>query len=65
MLSKYGTANCKPISMPLDHNLKLRANEGQVIKNVTMYWQIVGSLIYLTISCSDLNYIIGLESQFM
>ena len=27
MLSKYGMADCKPISMPLDQNLKLRANE--------------------------------------
>ncbi|MCO5612936.1 hypothetical protein L7F22_067209 [Adiantum nelumboides] len=50
MLSKYGMADCKPISMPLDQNVKLRANEGQVLEDVTMYRQIVGSLIYLTIS---------------
>ena len=36
MLSKYGMADCKPISMPLDQNLKLRADEGQVIENVTI-----------------------------
>ena len=65
MLSKYGMADCKPISMPLDQSLKLRANEGQVIEDVTMYQKIVGSLIYLTISCPNLNYIVGLESQFM
>ena len=51
MLSKYGMADCKPISMPLDQNLKLRADEGQV----TMYRKIVGSLIYLTISCPNLK----------
>ncbi|MCO5559833.1 hypothetical protein L7F22_013437 [Adiantum nelumboides] len=37
MLSKYGMADCKPISMPLDQNVKLRANEGQVLEDVTMY----------------------------
>ena len=65
MLSKYGMADCKPISMPLDQNLKLRADEGQVLDNVTMYRKIVSCLIYLTISRPDLSYTIGLESQFM
>ena len=65
MLSKYGMADCKPISMPLDQNLKLRADEGQVLEDVTMYRKIVGSLIYLTISRPDLSYTVGLESQFM
>ena len=48
MLSKYGMTDCKPISMPLDQNLKLRADEGQVLEDVTMYRKIVGSLIYLS-----------------
>ncbi|MCO5613474.1 hypothetical protein L7F22_067751 [Adiantum nelumboides] len=65
MLSKYGMADCKPISMPLDQNVKFRADEGQVLEDVTMYRQIVGSLIYLTISRPDLSYPTGLESQFM
>ena len=62
MLSKYGMADCKPILMPLDQNLKLRADEGQVLDDVTMYREIVGSLIYLTISQLDLSYTVGLES---
>ena len=49
MLSKYGMADCEPIAMPLDENLKLRANEGQVFEDFIMYQKIVGSLIYLTI----------------
>ncbi|MCO5583657.1 hypothetical protein L7F22_037570 [Adiantum nelumboides] len=31
MLMKYGMADCKPISTPLDHNLKLRIDEGEVL----------------------------------
>ena len=65
MLSKYGMADCKPISMPLDQNLKLRSDVGQVLEDVTMYRKIVGSLIYLTISRPDLSYAVGLESQYM
>ncbi|MCO5570356.1 hypothetical protein L7F22_024076 [Adiantum nelumboides] len=65
MLSKYGMADCKPISMPLDQNVKLRTDEGQVLEDVTMYQQIVGSLICLTISRQDLSYSVDLESQFM
>ncbi|MCO5601662.1 hypothetical protein L7F22_055785 [Adiantum nelumboides] len=36
-------ADCKPISMPLDQNVKLRADEGQVLEDVTMYRQIEAS----------------------
>ncbi|WP_286497683.1 reverse transcriptase domain-containing protein, partial [Escherichia coli] len=35
MLSKYGMADCKPISMPLDQNVKLRSDVGQVLEDVT------------------------------
>ena len=48
MLSKYGMADCKPISMPLDVNAKLSTEVGDVVEDVTMYRKIVGSLIYLT-----------------
>ena len=65
MLSKYGMADCKPISMPLDVNAKLSAEKGDVVEDVTMYRKIVGSLIYLTITRPDLSYSVGLESQFM
>ena len=60
MLSKYGMADCKPISMPLDVNAKLSAQVGDVVvDDVTMYRKIVGSLIYLTITRPDLSYIVG------
>ncbi|MCO5549985.1 hypothetical protein L7F22_003462 [Adiantum nelumboides] len=48
-----------------DQNVKLRADKGQVLEDVTMYRQIVGSLIYVTISRPHLSYTVGLESQFM
>ena len=62
MLSKYGMADCKPISMPLDVNAKMSAHMGDVLENATMYTKIVGSLIYLTITRPNLNYTMSLQS---
>ncbi len=57
--------SCKPISIPLEQNVKLSANEGDLVEDTTMYRCIVGSLIYMTITRLDLNYVVGVVSQFM
>jgi hypothetical protein len=56
---------CKPISIPLEQNVKLNANEGDHVEDTTMYKRIVGSLIYMTITRPDLSYVIGVVNQFM
>jgi hypothetical protein len=56
---------CKPISIPLEENVKLSADEGNLVEDTTMYRCIVGSLIYMTIIRPDLSYVIGVVSQFM
>ena len=62
ILSKYGMTNCKPISIPLEHNVKLSAEKGEPLEDVTMYRCIVGSLIYMTITKPNLSYVVGLVS---
>jgi len=64
-LSEYGMTSCKPISIPLEQNVKLSANEGNLVEDTTMYRHIVGSLIYMTITRLDLSYVVGVVSQFM
>ncbi len=64
-LSEYGMTSCKPISIPLEQNVKLSADEGDPVDDTTMYIHIVGSLIYMTITRPDLSYVIGVVSQFM
>jgi hypothetical protein len=64
-LSKYGMARCKPISIPLEQNVKLSANEGDLVEDTTMYRNIVGSLIYMTITRPDLSYAVGVVSQII
>jgi hypothetical protein len=53
---------CKPISIPLEQNVKLSADEGNLVEDTTMYKCIVGSLIYMTITRPDLNYSVGVVS---
>ncbi len=64
-LSEYGMTGCKPISIPLEQNVKLSANEGDLVEDITMYRRIVGSLIYMTITRPNLSYAVGVVSQFM
>jgi len=45
--------------------VKLSAYEGDLVEDTTMYRRIVGSLIYMTITRPDLNYVVGVENQFM
>ncbi len=64
-LSEYGMTDCKPILIPLEQNAKLSVDESDLVEDTTMYKRIVGNLIYMTIIRPDLNYVIGMVSQFM
>jgi len=64
-LFEYGMASYKPISIPLEQNVKLNVDEGDLVENTTVYRCIVGSLIYMTITWLDLSYVVGVVSQFM
>jgi hypothetical protein len=64
-LSEYGMTGCKPISTPLEQNVKLNADEGDLVEDTIMYRYIVGSLIYMTITRPNLSYVVGVVNQFM
>ncbi len=64
-LSEYGMTGCKPILIPLEQNVKLSVDEGDLVDDTTMYRCIVGNLIYMTIIRPNLNYVVGVVSQFM
>ncbi len=63
--ASYGMTRCKPISIPLEQNVKLSVDKGNLMEDTTMYRHIVGSLIYMTITRLDLNYVVGVVNQFM
>ena len=64
MLFKFGMADCKSVSTPLDRTVKLRPDSRKVC-HPKRFRQIVGSLIYLTITRPGLSYPVGVISQLM
>ena len=62
LLYKFGMAECKSVATPLDRNLKLDADSGTKACEPTQYEQLIGSLIYLTITRPDVSYPVGLLS---
>ena len=65
LLQKFEMLKCKPISMPVEVNAKLCAQEGKELEDPTMYRQLVGSLIYLTLTWLEISYAVGVASQYM
>ena len=56
LLSETGYLGCKLASIPMDPNLKLSQEDGELVYNPTTYWRTIGKLLYLTISRPDLSY---------
>ncbi|KAI5682109.1 hypothetical protein M9H77_03337 [Catharanthus roseus] len=50
---------CKPISTPIEVNTRLYSAEGKDLEHVMMYQQLVGSLLYLTLTRPDISYATG------
>jgi hypothetical protein len=65
LLEIYGMIECKSLTTPMEPNAKLRAGEGKNLDDTTMYRQMVGSLIYLTLTRPDITYVVGVASHHM
>lgn len=59
LLSDFGLLGCKPLSTPIEQNLSINTSEAEKDKpllNITEYQKIMGKLIYLTLTRSDISY---------
>jgi hypothetical protein len=65
LLSKAGLTDSKIVSTPLELNVKLNTIDSEPLFDATLYQQLVGSLIYLTVTRPYLAYAVHLVSQFM
>jgi hypothetical protein len=65
ILQESGLLASKPVSFPMEQNLKLSRDVGSLISNPTSYRRLIGRLLYLTITRPDLAYSIQTLSQFM
>ncbi|KAJ4977278.1 hypothetical protein NE237_002384 [Protea cynaroides] len=62
---KFRLLGSKPVVIPLEVNHKLSKEGGASLDDPQLHQEIVGILIYLTISCPDLSYPVGIVSQVM
>ncbi|KAL5790174.1 hypothetical protein ACOSQ2_005062 [Xanthoceras sorbifolium] len=65
LLTKASITDNKTVSTPLEYNVKLTLLDSEPISNATHYRQLVGSLIYLTVTRSDISHVVGMVSKFM
>ena len=65
ILKKFGMENNNATKTPKVPGCKLTKDEGGVRVDATLYKQMIGSLMYLTVSRPDLMYVMGLVSRYM
>ncbi|XP_062074829.1 uncharacterized mitochondrial protein AtMg00810-like [Humulus lupulus] len=65
LLEDTGYAGCKPAKTPMDPRTKLDDQQGEPLTNPSSYRQLIGKLLYLTLSRPDITYAVNCLSQFM
>ena len=68
LLSRAGLTDSKTVDTPVkpvELNAHLTPSEGKPLSNASLYRQLVGSLIYLTVTHPDISYVVHQVSQYL
>ncbi|CAL5413180.1 unnamed protein product [Camellia sinensis] len=65
LLARAGLTDFKTASTLVDLQTRLTPLDGHMLSNATLYRQLVGSLVYLTVTRPDIAYAVHIVSQFM
>uniref|UniRef100_A0A2N9G1J0 Uncharacterized protein n=1 Tax=Fagus sylvatica TaxID=28930 RepID=A0A2N9G1J0_FAGSY len=65
LLSRAGLTDHKIVDTPIELNARLTPSSGELLPDPTLYRQLVGSLVYLTVTRPDISYAVHQVSQFM
>ncbi|KAF3646642.1 hypothetical protein FXO38_19078 [Capsicum annuum] len=65
LVATAGLADDKVVYIPMEINTKYKKANGEPFSDPTLYRQLVGSLVYLTMTRPDISYAVQVLSQFM
>jgi hypothetical protein len=65
LVAAAGLQHLPPLDTPMEINLKLRKDEGDLLSDPAAYRTLVGSLLYLTHTRPDISFAVQQVSQFM
>ena len=65
LISRASITNSKIVDTPIEYNCHLNSHDDESLSNATLYRQLVGSLIYLTVTRLDISYAVHVVGQFM
>ena len=65
LISRASITDSKIVDTPIEYNYWLNSHDDESLSDATLYKQLVGSLIYLTVTRPDISYAVHVVSQFM
>ena len=65
LLARAALTDNKIVDTPIEANGKLGISDGVLLPDATLYRQLVGSFVYLTVTRPDISYAVHVVSQFM
>ena len=65
ILDDYGILAAKLDPVPMEPNMKLSREDGDLLIHPTSYQRMIGRLVYLTITRPDISYFVQLLNRFM
>jgi len=65
ILDEVGFLGVKPVDTPMNPNMKLDAEHGELLYDPAKYRRLVGKLNYLTITRPNISFAVSVVSQFM
>ncbi|TXG48730.1 hypothetical protein EZV62_024605 [Acer yangbiense] len=65
ILHDMGMLGCRSARTPMEQNLKLNAEDGELLQDPVVYRRLIGHLIYLSITRPDIPFAVNILSRFM
>ena len=65
LLFEAAFLGCKPTTIPMEQNLRLSQEDGDLVDDPSTYRRLIGKLLYHTITRPYLGYLVNRLSQFL